>query len=309
MNINALIAFRAIVADGSAAAAAKRLNRSQPAISRLIALLEHELKIRLFHRTRRRLVLSDDGAAFYKETERILSGLNEIPRIAAEIRQRRRSNLRLVAMPRAVFGWVAGATEVFQRMYPEVRISIDVARHQDMENWLAGRHYDFGIGVLPAQHPAIETVEVFRAPLCAIVKRGHPLARRATINVSELAPYPMIAISSGLLPREQMDHLFRAAAIKPDYRVETTASYLACTMVSAGAGVTILDNVSATVTLGQTVSVPLSPAEWVSFGLLKPKRITESVEAKLYVDQLYAAAKRLVKTHQVKMATAGSGGL
>ena len=88
MNINALMAFRAIVAEGSVAAAAQRLNRSQPAVSRMIAVLEHELKLRLFHRTRRRLALSDEGRAFYKETERILSGLNEIPKIAADIRER-----------------------------------------------------------------------------------------------------------------------------------------------------------------------------------------------------------------------------
>jgi len=299
MNINALLAFKAVVTDGSAAAAAKRLNRSQPAISRLIALLEHELKIRLFHRTRRRLVLTDDGAVFYKETERILTGLHEIPQIAKEIRQRRRSDLRVIAMPRTTFGWVTPATEAFQRMHPDVRVSIDVARHQDMENWLAGRHYDFGIGVLPAHHAAIETVEVFRAPLCVVVKRGHPLARRTRVDVREVAEYPIVAFSAGLLPREQMDHLFGVAALEPRCSVETTASYLACALVGAGAGVTVIDSVSASVTQLQTVCIPIDPPEWVSFGLLRPRDVAENPISRLYVEQLILVAKSLVRTHRV----------
>lgn len=301
MNINALMAFRAIVIDGSAAAAARRLNRSQPAISRLIALLEHELKILLFHRTRRRLVLTDEGAAFYKETERILSGLNEIPRIATDIRERRRSDLRLVAMPRAVFAWVTPATRVFQEQHPEVRMSIDVARHQDMENWLAGRHYDFGVGVLPASHVAIETVEVFRAPLCVVVRKGDPLARRSKVGVGELAKRRIVAISSGLLPREQMDHIFREAGFKPSFDIETTATYLACGLVGEGAGVALIDNVSAAVAADRTVCVPFDPPQWVSFGLLRPRLVEENVAVSAYVAQLNATAKQLVKTHQVQL--------
>ncbi|MCW5575269.1 MAG: LysR family transcriptional regulator [Burkholderiales bacterium] len=301
MNINALMVFRTIVLSGSAAAAARRLNRSQPTVSRLLALLEHELKISLFHRSRRQLVLTDEGAAFYKETERILSGLSEIPRIAADVRKRRRSNLRLVAMPRAVFAWVTPATNVFQQEHAGIRMSIDVARHQDMESWLVGRHYDFGVGVLPANHTAIETTEVFRAPLCVVVKKGDALARRSKVGIGELAKRRIVAISSGLLPREQMDHVFRESGLKLDYGIETTATYLACGLVGEGAGVTLIDNVSAAVAADRTVCVPFDPPQWVSFGLLKPRQADENVALKAYVAQLYATAKQLVKTHQVRL--------
>ncbi len=302
MNINALMAFRAIVAEGSVAAAAQRLNRSQPAVSRMIAVLEHELKLRLFHRTRRRLALSDEGRAFYKETERILSGLNEIPKIAADIRERRQSDLRLVAMPRAVFAWVNPAIEAFHRRNPDVRISVDVARHQDMENWLTGRHYDFGIGVLPAQHAAIETTEVFRAPLCAIVRKGDRLARRGQVTIADLVSQPLIGISAGLMPRDQVDQLFRGAGLKPVYGIETTSTYLAAGLVAAGAGLALFDNVSAAVEPARVVCVPLAPPQWVPFGLLRPRHARDDGTAKAFVQQLQDTARELVRTHGVRLS-------
>ena len=67
-----------------------------------------------------------------------------------------------------------------------------------MENCLAGRHYYFGVGTLPAQHAAIETVEIFRAPVGAILKRNHPLAQRAKISSSELLNYEGFGESGGL---------------------------------------------------------------------------------------------------------------
>ena len=70
MNIKALRAFRLVVSEGSVNAAAKALCLSQPAVSRLIALLESELKLTLFLRDGRRMVLTEQGAAFLQEAAR-----------------------------------------------------------------------------------------------------------------------------------------------------------------------------------------------------------------------------------------------
>ena len=66
------------VADvGSFAAAAARLNLSSSAISKGMARLEGRLQTRLFHRTTRRLSLTDAGAAFYRTCSGVLADLEE----------------------------------------------------------------------------------------------------------------------------------------------------------------------------------------------------------------------------------------
>jgi DNA-binding transcriptional LysR family regulator len=97
------------VADvGSFTAAAARLNLSSSAISKGIARLEARLQTRLFHRTTRRLSLTDAGAAFYRTCSGVLADLEEaelaLSREATEPRGRVRIDLpasygRLHALP------------------------------------------------------------------------------------------------------------------------------------------------------------------------------------------------------------------
>ena len=97
------------VADvGSFAAAAARLNLSSSAISKGMARLEGRLQTRLFHRTTRRLSLTDAGAAFYRTCSGVLADLEEaelaLSAEATELRGRVRIDLpasygRLHALP------------------------------------------------------------------------------------------------------------------------------------------------------------------------------------------------------------------
>ena len=86
MNFKSLRAFQLVVTQGSLAAAAETMNLSPPAVSRLISLLEVEIKFELFNRTRRRLTMTTAGEAFYRATQPILDGVNELPHIANTIR-------------------------------------------------------------------------------------------------------------------------------------------------------------------------------------------------------------------------------
>src|SRR6516165_1029836 len=104
MNLRHLEILRAVVEGGTATAAAQRVRLTQSAVSRSIAALEQEIGFRLFDRIKQRLVLTKEGGAFFQETERLLSGLDELQNVAGEIRDRTFARLRLVAMPAIAHG-------------------------------------------------------------------------------------------------------------------------------------------------------------------------------------------------------------
>ncbi|NSX53703.1 LysR family transcriptional regulator [Sulfitobacter algicola] len=60
------------------------MNLSQPAVSRLISNLEHELGFTLFHRDRRALRPTQEGQRFFRETERILARMEQLADIAPD---------------------------------------------------------------------------------------------------------------------------------------------------------------------------------------------------------------------------------
>ncbi|MEX0366364.1 MAG: LysR family transcriptional regulator [Ruegeria sp.] len=271
MNIKALRAFRYAFSEGSVAAASEVMHLSQPAISRLISGLEAELKLKLFDRSGRSLSPTTEGIAFYRDAGRILDNLDEIPRIAGEIRAGRTESLRIVTMPRVAQFLSAPAVAQFSQDYPEVNVTLDVRARREAGKWLAGQEYDIGIAALPVSHPDIRTTPLVRVRALAIVQKDHPLADADKVTADQLADDTVIRLMHGLLLRDQLDDTFNSAGVTPRKTHEVSASQLACALVAEGAGITIADEMVAHLFRDRVSAVPIEPERWMTFGLLLPK--------------------------------------
>jgi DNA-binding transcriptional LysR family regulator len=270
MNIKALRAFRATVAGGSINAAARTLNLSQPAVSRLISLLESELRLSLFSRDRRRLVLTEEGAAFEREASRILANLDEIPRIAADIRANHVRRLRLVTMPRTALSIVTPAVARFVQDNPEIEVSLDMRSRRDLELWIDGREYDFGFGNVPVSHRVAVGMPLVRTSLQVLLPRGHRLEKKEFLTVEDIAEERLIAQFPGQLLRSQTDALFGAHDLSPRQMLLTGSSEITQHLVANGAGVTIIDRLSTLALNPEKVSHrPFKPDRWVAFGVIR----------------------------------------
>lgn len=308
MNIKGLRAFRNVVVEGSAAAAAEAMHLSQPAISRLIAGLEGELRLTLFHRTRQRLVLTEEGAAFYREAGRILDNLDEVPRIVADIRAERVERLRLVAMPRITPSLVTPTVTAFSNSHPSVTVSLDVRTRRDLERWIAGREYDLGVGALPVSYQGIEGLALIRVASQVVLPAGHALASRRTLAASDLVGERIIALLRGLLLRQQVDEIFRSAGLEPSYAIETASSQVACQLVADGAGITIADPLTARVVDPARVALrPIEPRRWTSFGLLVPSKSGLTGYAERFAEELRRQAVSLALPGSVEATEAVVG--
>lgn len=289
MNIKALKAFRLIVVNGSLAAAAKSLHLSQPAVSRLISLLEHETKLQLFYRTRRRLTLTPEGEAFYRQAEHLLAGFDEIPRIISDIKAKTSGHFRLVTAPRIGQGLVSPALALMQRETPGLRCIVDIQSRFDLENRIGTRRYDLGIVSLPVSHSLIEidNKPLVRVRAEALLPKDHPLARKTQLTAADLAPYPMLGLWPGQIWRQQIDDFFRSGGAVPSYAVETRSSLMACQMVRDGAGIAILDRICAqAIDLRGLTLRPIDPERWISFGYIHHRGSTLSPHAEHFLDCL-----------------------
>ena len=86
MDSDALLTFVTIHRTGGFSPAAETLHRSQPAISRRIALLEEELGVPLFERVTGGVVLSQAGRALLPHAERVLATLKDARDAVATLR-------------------------------------------------------------------------------------------------------------------------------------------------------------------------------------------------------------------------------
>jgi DNA-binding transcriptional LysR family regulator len=122
--LNGIGVFVIAVESGGFAAAAARLNLSRSAVGKTVARLESRLRVRLFHRTTRTQVLTDDGQIFY---ERCLRALEELRAGEATLESGRKETAgRLrVSMP-VLFGrrCVAPVLAELAREHPKLELDL-----------------------------------------------------------------------------------------------------------------------------------------------------------------------------------------
>ena len=268
MNFKSLRAFQLVAERGSLSAAAGDLCLSQPAVSRLIAQLESELSLRLFDRSGRRLAMTREGKLFYDTTKHILAGLDEIPRIAKDIRTGNRQ-IQLLTTPRIAQAVVSPALAMLHRKRMQLRCRVEVVPRSELDNAVGTRHFDLAIASFPLQNktPALEFKPLFKVRVEAVVPKSHRLAHRDVLTPADLASEDLIGPMQDHFWRQDMNDFFSGEADAPKCIVETPSSLMAFQMATNGAGIAFLDRLSARgLDASGIVFIPLAPANWTTFG-------------------------------------------
>lgn len=125
-KLRALTTFVAIADAGSLTGAARALGSSLPAVVRLLAGLEHELGARLFHRTTRRIALTEAGRRYLERCRSLLTLLEEADRELVAEQTEPSGKLRVTAP--VFFGTrhVAPVVAAFVRRYPAVSVEVQL---------------------------------------------------------------------------------------------------------------------------------------------------------------------------------------
>jgi DNA-binding transcriptional LysR family regulator len=132
-------AFVAIVEAEGLSAAARRLGRTQPTLSRQLAALEARLGVRLLERTTRRLRLTTAGRTYYERCRDLLAMLRDADELVADMGGAIRGRLRISMPPTYARRRVAPLLPAFFRTFPEVRLEIVLTGERTD---LVGAHFD-----------------------------------------------------------------------------------------------------------------------------------------------------------------------
>jgi len=118
--------FQAVADLGGFAAAARALELSPPAVTRMVAALEAQLGVRLLQRTTRRVALTEEGAAYLERVRRILADLDEADALVSQRSQTVAGVLRVLATPVLASVIIAPIVPRLTVQHPRLRIEVDV---------------------------------------------------------------------------------------------------------------------------------------------------------------------------------------
>jgi DNA-binding transcriptional LysR family regulator len=287
LNLRHLEAFRAVMLAGTVVGAARLLSLSQPGISRTIGLLELRLGYALFERRGRRLVPTAEAEALHREIEQVYSGIERIAQVAQDIRFQRAGALRIATLPALAQWLVPQAIARFLAERPKVTVFVQSLPSRQIAELVSTRQFDVGVVELPLSRPAIEIDPLQPVQSMAVLPAKHRLARNKQISLCDLAGERMILLSQHSYVRYQIDDAFSTVGVAPEVVIETPSSSIACAMVAAGAGITLVSKWTAEPFAGPDIVVrPVKESLASRYAIIYPKSTSVAPLAQAFAAEL-----------------------
>ncbi|MBU9382459.1 LysR family transcriptional regulator [Burkholderia gladioli] len=123
-NLNGIVAFVRTAETLSFVSAGRKLGISASAVGKTIARLERSLGVRLFHRTTRRVTLTEEGRHFHERCHRILEELRDAEATLSASAQTPRGRLR-VSLPVIGYRFLLPVLPAFSTRYPDIELDLD----------------------------------------------------------------------------------------------------------------------------------------------------------------------------------------
>ncbi len=290
MNVRQIETFRAVMEAGGVTAAAERLRISQPAVSKLIIELERSTRLVLFVRKKRRLVPTQEAQLLYEEIERVFLGVDRIRRYATELREVKTGRAHIACLPSLGLSLVPTVIAQMAADVPAAHLTLHVRTSTRIVDWLLGQRVDLGISLVPVDHPSVEIEPLVRTKAVCALPRGHELAARSRITPGDLQGQSFISLRRDDDAAEMINRILDDSGVVRKAALETNLSEVACRLVRAAAGVSIVDPFTAAQFGDEIVVRPFVPPARFEVFLLFPAFRPRSRLLESFLSRLRAAA-------------------
>ncbi|MDP2802240.1 MAG: LysR family transcriptional regulator [Phreatobacter sp.] len=190
MDWDKLRIFHAAAAAGSFTHAADTLGLSQSAVSRQVSSLEQDLKVPLFHRHARGLVLTEQGELLYHTAQDVLMKLESAKIKLTDSKERPNGELKVSTTVGLGTAWLAPRLGEFLDLYPDIQIKMILT---DEELDLSMREADVGIRVRQPVQPDLIQRKLFQIKFHAFASSDYLKRNGSPKNANELDGHRILA--------------------------------------------------------------------------------------------------------------------
>ncbi|HVA00636.1 MAG TPA: LysR family transcriptional regulator [Terriglobia bacterium] len=293
MDYDQLASFLEVAKLQSFSRAAEKIYRTQPAISAQVRLLEQECGEKLFDRSGKKVLLTPAGEILHRYAEKILGLHTEALQAIAELNLTPRGKLYIGANEATCLYVLPKTFAQFRQLYPLVQISIyRNFSHKILQKVQEGA-VDLGIVTLPQSASNIEILPVFRDEVQVVVPKNHPLAKRRSVTVEEVAQHPLILPKTGHT-RVVIDRLLRDYRGQLQISMEMASVETQKKFVGAGLGISLISRTYAQpeVAAGLLKLIPLEGQKiYRELGLIYRRDRYLSLPAKVFLQVVQESTK------------------
>lgn len=186
MELRHLRYFVAVADELHFGRAAERLHIAQPPLSQQIKQLENELGFKLFHRTKRSVMLTEAGGVFLAEVRKIFMQLEQAVQVGQQTSRGEVGKLVIGFVSSMAYNVLPDILRKFRNHFPGVTLELHELTTDEQWKWLSDRRIDIGFVRPPVDEVAFCTETVFWEALVVALPEGHDLTNQVDVAVNSL---------------------------------------------------------------------------------------------------------------------------
>jgi LysR family cyn operon transcriptional activator len=215
--------FLAVAEAGSFSRAADRLGISQPSVSQQMRDLETGLRVSLFQRRGKRILLTSAGLIFQEHARVILRQLeNFLQELSSEPGQLRGA-LHVGVVPILNVALMPDLLGLFAAKHPGINLTVDEISSTEIETALEEGRMDVGLGFLTRHSPNLRYERLCTDEFALIVSEAHPWWKRRVVQFSELHQQRLLQLSETFVMRRMTDQICLRHQVRPRTVAELNA--------------------------------------------------------------------------------------
>ena len=226
MNYEYLKTFYFVCKHESFSKAAKELYTSQPAISRIISLLENELNVKLFFRRKEGVRLTKEGEAFYKSIELPLNQLNRFENEMSKNEKILDEVIYIGATVTALSCFLFDLINTFSKKFPNIHYRIYTGSSLSILEMFNNGKIDIAFITTPFnKNNNLKIANVLVIDNVLVCGEKYKELAKDKVSIRELTNYPFILLSKDMQFRTHIDEFLdkNNVIINPEFEADSSS--------------------------------------------------------------------------------------
>ncbi len=297
MRLRHIEVFYAVYTSGSTTHAAAMLNVSQPSVSKVLAHAEQQLGFKLFERLPGKLLPTPEAHELFKHVADVYQDLDRLRHVAKNLRSAEVGRIRIACTPAFGIELLPKTVVGFHKKYPQIVFEIETLHLDEMNDALRESRVELGLAFDPIPQPGIGHEHLASGRFVVIAPENTNFDGAESLSIAELGNQPFIGLNSrGPLGRQLSTYL-NSSDVELNIVAWTETYHVAKSLVTCGAGIAIIDEITARSSSGGGVQIlQLSPRLEFDIKALHLESSPLSVAANAFMSLLRKTVSDFVTT-------------
>jgi DNA-binding transcriptional LysR family regulator len=203
MTLHQLKIFEAVAEHLNITKVSRKLQVSQPSVSKQLRLLEQEYGLKFYVKSGRGIKLTQEGQLFQVTLKPILEQMEGLKRtFENRVAEGRAKSLIVGSSPSPAAFFLSAVLKSFVELHPTVHPTLRTGYPDAIKEMILNAEVEIALTITLPDRPQIIAEPIHSEEIVAVVSSRHPLAKKGRLNEAELAQAPFVIMKGGRIAEE-----------------------------------------------------------------------------------------------------------